>query len=200
MLLPRILYPFLPYRSLAFPILVLIAIVVPCWVAFRLYRRRSPGHRPSFRREILLLTFVVYLAALAAATLTPNRSSRLVAEGRGGVELRPNLVSLTCPSSILSRGSRAHGFCVRNAQGNLLLFFPLGVLIPLIWKRVRFWRGIQIAIGLSVSIELIQYLSSALGSYRAVDVNDVVLNVFGASLGLALVLALRLLRFGRVAF
>jgi glycopeptide antibiotics resistance protein len=73
-----------------------------------------------------------------------------------------------------------------------MLFFPLGILLPLVWKRLRFWRAIQIAIALSCSIELLQYLSSAWGSYRSADVNDVILNVLGASLGLALVSLLRL--------
>ena len=72
-----------------------------------------------------------------------------------------------------------------------MLFFPLGILLPLIWGQLRFWRGIQIAIALSVSIELVQYLSSAWGSYRAADVNDVILNVAGACLGLALMALLR---------
>jgi glycopeptide antibiotics resistance protein len=73
-----------------------------------------------------------------------------------------------------------------------MLFFPLGILIPLVWRHLRFWRGTQIAIALSFGIELLQYLSSAWGSYRAADVNDVILNVLGASLGLALVSLLRL--------
>lgn len=72
-----------------------------------------------------------------------------------------------------------------------MLFVPLGILIPLVWRRLRFWQGISIAIALSFSIELLQYLSSALGSYRAADVNDVILNVLGACLGLALVSLLR---------
>jgi glycopeptide antibiotics resistance protein len=192
MFVPRLLYPFLPYRSLVFPILVACAVVVPCWVIFRLYRRRTSGYRLSFKREILLLTFVAYLAGLAVATLTPNRSSRLVAAGSGGIELHPNLTSLICSSANMPEGSKARAFCVRNAKGNVMLFFPLGLLIPLVWRRLRFWTGVQIAIALSISIELVQYLSSALGSYRAVDVNDVVLNVFGACLGLVLVSLLRL--------
>jgi glycopeptide antibiotics resistance protein len=189
---PQLLYPFLPYRSLVFPILVLSAIVAPCWLVFRLYRHRVAGHPLSVQREILLLVGALYLAGLAAATLTPNRSSRLRAEGRGGIELRPSLTSLTCSLAKLPRESSARGFCVRNARGNVLLFFPLGVLIPLIWTHLRFWRGVLIALALSVSIELVQYLSSAWGSYRAADVNDVILNVFGACLGLALASLLRL--------
>jgi glycopeptide antibiotics resistance protein len=191
-MLRQLIYPFLPYRSFVFPILVLSSIVVPCWLVFRLYRHRTRGHPLSFPREILLLTFVVYLSGLAAVTLAPNRSSRLLAEGRGGIELRPNLASLTCSSASLPGGSTAQAFCVHNARGNVMLFFPLGILLPLVWGHLRFWRGIQVAIALSVSIELVQYLSSAWGSYRSADVNDVILNVVGACLGLALVSLLRL--------
>ena len=191
-MLRHLIYPFLPYRSFVFPILVLSSIVVPCWLVFRLYRHRTGGHPLSFPREILLLTFVVYLSALAAVTLSPNRSSRLRAEGTGGMELRPSLASLTCSSTFLPRGSSARAFCLHNARGNVMLFFPLGILIPLVWRHLRFWRGIQIAIALSFSIELLQYLSSAWGSYRSADVNDVILNVLGACLGLALVSLLRL--------
>ena len=190
-MLRELYYSFLPYRSFFFPFLVLCAIAVPCWLVFRLYRHRTRGHRLSFYREIVLLTFLVYLVGLATATLTPNRSSRLLAEGRGGIELRPNLSSLTCSSASLPRGSTAQAFCVHNARGNLMLFFPLGILIPLVWRRLRFWTGIQIAIALSFSIELLQYLSSAWGSYRAADVNDFILNVLAASLGLVLMLLLR---------
>ncbi|MGK2960545.1 MAG: VanZ family protein [Gemmatimonadaceae bacterium] len=190
-MLRELYYQFLPYRSMFFPFFLVSAIAVPCWLIFRLYRHRARGHPLSFPREILLLTAVLYLAGLAAATLTPNRSSRLLADGRGGIDLHPNLASLTCSSANLPRGSTARSFCLRNARGNVALFFPLGILIPLVWRRLSFWRGIQIAIALAFSIELLQYVSSALGSYRAVDVNDFILNVLGACLGLALVFLLR---------
>jgi glycopeptide antibiotics resistance protein len=196
---PRIFYPFLPYRSLALPILVLSAIVLPCWVVYRLYRQRTGGRSLAFRREALLLIFVAYLSGLAAVTLVPNNSSRVRAEGAGGIELRPSVASLTCSAPSLPTGSRAGGFCVRNARGNFMLFLPLGFLIPLVWRHIRFWRGLQIATALSVGIELVQYLSSALGSYRAADVNDVILNVAGASVGLAVVSLLRLRRGTRPA-
>ena len=189
----HLLYPFLPYRSFAFPFLVLSAIAVPCWLVFRLYRLRTPGHRLSFHREILLLTFVVYLSGLAVATLLPNHNSRLAAEAAVGIDLRPNLASLTCSSAILPRGSTARAFCVHNARGNVMLFFPLGILIPLVWTHLRFWRGILIAIALSSGIELVQYFSRA-WSNRNADVNDILLNGLGAFLGLALVFLLRLLR------
>ena len=193
-MLPKLLYPFLPYRSVVYPFLIVSAIAVPCWLVFRLYRLRSPGQRLSFRREILLLILVLYLSGLAAATLSPNRGSRSRVEPAVGIELLPNAAALTCSSANLSRGSNARFFCMYNAKGNVLLFFPLGLLLPLIWRRLPFWRGIQIAIALSFSIELLQYVSRAWGSYRLADINDVVLNVLGACLGLALVFLLRLLK------
>ena len=189
--MPRILYPFLVYRSFFFPFFVLSLIVVPFWLVFRLYRLRAHRQPLSFRREILLLTFVLYLCGLASATLTPNHRLRVGTEATVGVQLRPNLASLTCSSGRLPTGSNARFFCMYNAKGNVLLFIPLGILLPLVWRRLSFWKGIQLAIAISVSIELLQYVSRLWGSYRLADINDVVLNAFGACLGLALGFLLR---------
>jgi glycopeptide antibiotics resistance protein len=188
---PRFLYPFLPYRSLFVPVLVAAAIGVPCWLAFRLYRHRSRGQPMSFGRELLLLIFVAYLSGLAAVTLLPSRSSRAKVEATDGITLRPNLTSLTCSFASSPSGSTAPAFCERNAKGNFVLFIPLGILLPLIWRRLRFRDGMAIAIALSVSIEILQYLSRSFGSKRLADVNDVILNVLGAALGLAFVALLR---------
>jgi glycopeptide antibiotics resistance protein len=176
-----------------FPFFVLCLIALPLWVLFRLYRLRTPGNRLSKRREFLLLTFLVYLIALATLTLTPNRSDRLRDDGLATIELKPNPASLACNSPHMQEVPNARMFCMQNAVGNVLLFFPLGFLIPLIWARVRFWRGLQIALALSVGIELAQYASWWWETYRAVDVNDVFLNMLGAFLGLTLVNLLRLL-------
>jgi glycopeptide antibiotics resistance protein len=190
-MLRQIYYAFLVYRSMVLPFLVLSAIAVSCWLVIRVYTLRARGQRVSFPREIVLLTFVVYLAGLASATLTPSRSGRLQTEGRGGIDLQPSLSSLTCSTANLPKGSTARAFCARNARGNFALFFPLGILLPLVWPHLRFWRGMLIAVAVSFSIELVQYLSSAWGSYRAADVNDFILNVLGASLGLVLMFLLR---------
>lgn len=189
---PRFLYPLLAYRSMVVPFLIVSSIVVPAWLVIRLYyfrRRKGPW---SFYREFLYLIFAIYLSGLASATLTPNHGSIARAETAAAIDLRPKLASLVCSSASLPEDSTQHSFCVRNAGGNVLLFVPLGILIPLVWSRIRFWRGVAIALGVSVSIELIQYLSRAWGSYRLADVNDVILNVLGACVGLALLSLLRL--------
>jgi glycopeptide antibiotics resistance protein len=187
------------FLQTTFPFLILSVIALPCWLVFRLYRLRTPGRFLSPRREILLLTVVLYLLGLAAVTLAPNRNSRLRAEATAGIELRPDLASLTCSSATLPENANARAFCVQNAAGNVALFVPLGILLPLVWRHLRFRSGIQIAIALSLGIELVQYLSRAWGSYRSADVNDVVLNGLGACLGLAFVSLLRLRRGARPA-
>jgi len=186
--MPRFLYPLLPYRSFFAPFLILSAITISCWVITRLYVRRNQEGRASFRRELLLLVTVVYLSGLAAATLTPGRSTRWRSEG---FQLRVDRASLTCSSASLPQGSTAHSFCVRNARGNFLLFIPLGFLLPLVWRRLRFGTALAIAVALSLSIEMLQYVSQRWGVNRTADINDVVLNSLGALLGLALVSLLR---------
>src|SRR5688500_182161 len=49
------------FHQVGVPFLLLGAIAVPCWLLFRLYRRRRTARPPSIGREILLLTAVVYL-------------------------------------------------------------------------------------------------------------------------------------------
>jgi VanZ family protein len=191
--MPRFLHPLLLFRSVVGPFLVVSAIAVPCWLVLRLYRLRASAQRFSFPRELLLLTFVLYLSGLAAATLAPERGARARAsyEATGGIVLRPDPATLACPATTPSTRPNDRFFCGYNAAGNVVLFFPLGILLPLVFSRVRFWRGVQIALALSASIELVQYVSAAWGSYRLADVNDVILNVLGAGLGLALIALLR---------
>ena len=186
----QLLYPFLVYRSFFYPFFVLSAITVPCWLIVRLVWIRTRRQPLSLGRELLLLAVVVYLSGVVSATLTPNNGSRAHADATG-IRLRPSLASLTCSSATLPVGSRARFFCKHNATGNVLLFIPLGILLPLGWRRLRFLSTMLVAIALSVSIELLQSVSRTWGSYRLADVNDVVLNGSGACLGLVLVTLLR---------
>ena len=176
------------FRAYIPPFLFLCAIALPCWLAFRVNRLRTRGHLWSRRRELVLLTFVLYLLGLVAVTLSPPPVRRARAAAAIETELHVNPASLTCSSA--PRGSRAHGFCVDNAVGNVVLFLPLGVLLPLVLGRLRFGSGVLIAIALSSSIELIQFASRG-WSQRTADVNDVILNSLGACLGLVVVLFLR---------
>lgn len=71
---------------------------------------------------------------------------------------------------------------ILNIFGNIILFVPLGFLLPVFWpyfSKAR--RTILFAAGLSLSIELIQLISGGVTS-----VDDLILNTAGAALGFAL--------------
>jgi len=77
---------------------------------------------------------------------------------------------------------------IENLAGNILLFVPLGLLVPLLYPRLgSLVRTGGLALGSSLLIECIQ-LATGLGGC---DVDDVLLNAVGGLLGW---LAYRLLR------
>ncbi|GIN86315.1 VanZ family protein [Heyndrickxia sporothermodurans] len=74
---------------------------------------------------------------------------------------------------------------IRNVGGNILLFVPLGILIPILSKKYKdFKRMVLLGLGMSVCIEFIQFLELFAGGFgRTVDIDDVIFNTLGAVLG-----------------
>ena len=67
----------------------------------------------------------------------------------------------------------------RNAVLNVLLFLPLGLLLPLLWQKIfRFKKTLITGVCLSAAIELLQIFT-----WRTTDVNDIITNVTGTALG-----------------
>ena len=68
---------------------------------------------------------------------------------------------------------------LKNTILNIILFVPLGILLPFLWKRYRTLKATALfGFGMSLSIELLQILT-----YRATDINDLLANTLGAALG-----------------
>lgn len=68
---------------------------------------------------------------------------------------------------------------IRNTVLNILLFVPLGVLLPILWKEYRSLRSIAIAgLSLSLFIEILQIFT-----FRLTDVDDLITNTAGAVAG-----------------
>ena len=67
----------------------------------------------------------------------------------------------------------------RNSLLNVLLFVPLGLFLPVLWKQFHsfFWTTL-FGLGFSLSIELLQLLT-----LRATDINDLMTNTAGTILG-----------------
>ena len=82
---------------------------------------------------------------------------------------------------LLSR--QAASFAFINLAGNIVMFIPLGYLLPMIWTKLRSWKRILRCGFLSVlCIELLQ-LVTLLGSF---DIDDLWMNILGIMIGYGL--------------
>lgn len=79
-------------------------------------------------------------------------------------------------------------FWIKNILGNIFLFIPLGIMLPILRKKFQnFSRTILFAFCLSLSVEILQLFSGYIGnSGRIFDIDDILLNIIGAGLGLIL--------------
>lgn len=142
-------------------------------------------HRQSRVKTIARVLLLLYLGWLLAATLfpvpiaRPDHSSDLKASVN-----RPNAIPLAGIRQTLD----VPGVWprVRLLAGNVLVFVPFGLLLPLAVPRLRRARSVFLAgVLLSGGIELAQLgISLLLGTwYRMSDIDDVLLNVAGVMLG-----------------
>ncbi|MBU5668625.1 VanZ family protein [Peptoniphilus sp. MSJ-1] len=143
-------------------------------------------------REFLLSVLAGYIAVLFVLLFTPNSyiaqsGINLTNEnfdfvgnfkdrmnsGAWGV----NLVPFRTILNYIKYSGIWHTFL--NVAGNIIIFIPLGILIPMIYKNYRNFKYIlRISISLSFFIEFIQFFIG-----RSVDIDDLMLNVVGGLLG-----------------
>ncbi len=152
------------------PILI---VAVAVWLPWRVVRwKRRPGDP---LREASVAALFAWALVVVGFTLSPLRG--ILNDWGSSMNLVPfasitDMLRYSIPS--IAR---------RNIAGNLLLLAPIGVLLPLLFTRVRrplalVWR----AAAISLTIEFIQFISRS----RTVDIDDVILNVVGAAAGFAL--------------
>src|SRR6476646_9624327 len=138
----------------------------------------------TFKRIVLLTTFAVYLAVAAALTVVPTHLSRVRSLQSAHINLTPFDYSYRCYRDAFGTYRDLKFVCVRNTLGNIALFLPLGVMLPLISNRIQTLKRVfAVAILLAISIEATQFVLRFVGNPRAVDIDDVILNTLGACLG-----------------
>lgn len=138
-------------------------------------------------RTVFVISFVVYLSVLVEVLFfsIPIIPSEIVA-AREYSHPRMNLVPFR---DILSASPM---LIARNLAGNLLLFVPLGFFLPILMtgpKAIK--QSIAIVIALSIATEAIQYIGSFLVfqlNWKVVDIDDLILNMAGGFIGIAVYL------------
>lgn len=160
-------------------------LALPLWLLVRTLWLVRREQAPRWGREILLGLFVLFLLGLASQTLDGHPPVDLSDpqalwaralqrwENRAGVNLTPGATV----RAMLEKGSR--GQKAINLAGNLLIFLPMGLLPPLLWKRWRhLWAAVSLSAGASLLIEALQLFVG-----RSVDVDDLILNTLGGLMG-----------------
>jgi len=155
---------------------------------------------PAVFRRVLIATFVVYLAVVAALTIVPTHLARIRSADPNHINIIPLGYSFKCYRTARDEDPRLTSFCLRNTLGNIALLLPFGLMLPLLTtRRQSLKRVLLLALFVSLTIETIQFGLRFVGNPRAVDIDDVLLNTLGACLGFLIYLAMRTPRSRAVA-
>lgn len=134
----------------------------------------------DWKREAVLLLMYVNLAVILRFTFFPmskvdGRVQPLVFDIATAFPFRVNLLPLVNLFDYESKGD-----LLLNVIGNVAMFIPSGIVLPIIYKRLdTFGKVLLAGGGISLCIELIQLPFSV----RATDIDDLILNTLGVILG-----------------
>lgn len=133
-------------------------VLIPVLLVLNHFRFRSP------KATILYTLFCMYLAGVYALVGLPNAAY---------IRFDPTFQLI--PFADFLEG-------LRSTVLNVVLFLPMGVFLPLLWKKYRrFPAAVFTGFCLSLAIELLQIFT-----LRAVDVNDLITNTLGTAAGFLL--------------
>jgi glycopeptide antibiotics resistance protein len=148
------------------PVVVPIAAAIFLILLWYLHSR----NRLSAPRAAVALALCVYAAGVVANTIFP-------------IFLDPPSYSALWEVYLVPLAD----YEVGDAMKNILVFVPVGILVPLLATRASWWRVMALAVAFSLAIELAQLVTgNLLGGGHVADVNDLIFNVVGAVLGFGL--------------
>ena len=158
----------LPYMIIAMPIIILVRY-------FTYYNKINK--KINWGHEGALFLFLIFIFGLASQTIIP-RANLLPSfiKNISKVNLIPFKV-LTDTYIEVFKNNNINYFLI-NFLGNIIMFVPIGFFVPLLWN-INDKKVILIGFFSSLFIEFTQLFIG-----RTTDIDDLILNTFGAVLGL----------------
>ena len=144
-----------------------------------------------WKREALLLLMYINLAVLIRFVFYPfftvnGEVQPLIINMSSLQPLRVNLIPLV---NILDYDIKREAAI--NIIGNISMFIPTGVIMPILYKRLDcFWKVLLAGAGLSFVIEVIQLLFPG----SVTDIDDLLLNTLGVAVGYGIYAACKRLK------
>lgn len=135
-----------------------------------------PSRRFTWPRGAVAAALAVYVAGIFANTVLPIFLDR-----------PPQLQPWTPKLALIPFSD----YEVMDAITNVIVFAPLGILIPLLMRRPSWAKVVLTAAAVSLAIELLQVVTDGLfGGGHVADVNDFLWNTLGGALGHAIFVVL----------
>lgn len=137
-----------------------VVLTAPVFVLLAVFCKKI-----SAKRKLLFLLFTAYMFGVFSATGIPTIYH---------LRLEPSFNWIPLIDIINSPLSY-----IKNTLLNILLFFPLGFFLPLLWKKTLIFKNtVLFGFGLSVFIETAQIFT-----FRLTDIDDLIFNTVGTALG-----------------
>ncbi len=146
-----------------------VTTLLPFFVIFLLFRNRQKQKGIAYSRYHILAVFVFAVYVLGVYHFTGAGTMYDIKR----FIFIPELINLIPFSNEID----IVGYAL-----NIVLFVPLGLLAPMIWKKMNKLTNI---LGVGFLFTLLIELSQLL-NFRSTDIDDVILNVLGAVIGFGL--------------
>jgi len=157
-------------------------LILPIIIIIRFIQIKRKRFKTTLLHELGIAGFFMFLTGLLSQTILPSVYTNggevvLVNGNHQAINLEIFRV-FTYTFNAIKYLDLWQPFLI-NFLGNIVIFMPIGFLLPLLWKKYdRAWRTMGIGFLLSVSIEILQ-----LPQMRSSDIDDLWLNTLGASIG-----------------
>ena len=168
---------------------LLILVPLVCGACLQMRALQTVQQKNRLGTRIVWLMGIVYVIALCALLFLGRPqyamwSSALRLSER--LSYNANFIpffTLSGYARALLRGHINPSIVVENVLGNVLLFLPMGLLLPRLCPRLRKWGPFLLCmIGMLCAVEVLQFCTYT----GSLDVDDVLLNLLGACVGFAL--------------
>ena len=154
---------------------VVSVLLIAAGVLLRL--DRLPVHERSAYKRKALLVLLVYYGTLVCSVVFFGGLFGMERGWGGAVNLEPFYSIRRYLIHYRRTGSL---YSLFNLAGNVLLLVPLGVLLPAVFGSMRrWWLCVPVLAAVSTGVELLQWHFGV----GVADVDDSILNFFGALLG-----------------
>ena len=163
----------------ALPVSVIAAAIYLC--ARIVYLKTNKLPRMSFGTELSRVLFAGYIAALVIIVWMPMVTIRQLLTGDFRFEDLRAVGYYTNNGMVwefLSGNLRGSSTAMFELIANVALFIPLGFLLPMSFRRLKWWAVVLIGFGTTCIVELVQPLLGRTG-----DLDDVITNTLGAVIG-----------------